>query len=258
MHQTKIKMIYKPRLKNPLLIEGLPGVGNVGRVAAGYLIHELRAKKIAELYSPHFLPLVVLQPNSLVHVLNMAFYLYKGRKRDIVILTGDSQSITPYGHYEICGEIINLCKKLKIKEIITLGGFASGRSPKTPRVIGATNSEKLIEKYKKYKIDFSGNHNIGTIVGASGLLLGLGRAENIDGLCLMGETVGFPFLLTDPKAAEAILKVVTKILNIKIDMTKLDESVKEMEESIKKTEKIHQEMLSQIIKERKTPTHYIG
>ncbi len=253
-------MTKKPKLRKPILIEGLPGVGNVGRVAAGYLIYELKAKKFATLYSPDFLPLVVLQPDSLVHMLNMEFYLYKGKTRDIVILTGDSQSITPHGHYEVCGEVIKLCQELKIKEIITLGGFASGKSPEKPRVVGAVSSPELIEKYKKYDIDFSGKHNIGTIVGASGLLLGLGRAEDIDGLCLMGETVGFPFLLTDPKAAEAVLRIVTKIIGVKVNMVRLEKSVKEMEKSIKKTEEIHRKMLSQIIgkKQQKTQTQYIG
>ena len=32
---TVIKVSEKPKLKNPILVEGLPGVGNIGRVAAG-------------------------------------------------------------------------------------------------------------------------------------------------------------------------------------------------------------------------------
>ena len=55
---TKIVQLKKPKLKNPIFIEGLPGVGNVGRIAAGYLVEELKAKKFAELWSSHFLPIV--------------------------------------------------------------------------------------------------------------------------------------------------------------------------------------------------------
>ncbi|VVB59209.1 Uncharacterised protein [uncultured archaeon] len=32
-----------PALKNPILIEGLPGIGYIGRNAAGYLLDELKA-----------------------------------------------------------------------------------------------------------------------------------------------------------------------------------------------------------------------
>ncbi|MEM7826591.1 MAG: PAC2 family protein, partial [Candidatus Aenigmatarchaeota archaeon] len=58
---TKIIELEKPKLKNPIFVEGLPGIGNVGRIACGYLIEELKAKKFAELYSSHFMPFVLLQ-----------------------------------------------------------------------------------------------------------------------------------------------------------------------------------------------------
>ena len=35
---TAIKVLDRPKLTNPLLVVGLPGVGNIGRVAVGYLV----------------------------------------------------------------------------------------------------------------------------------------------------------------------------------------------------------------------------
>ena len=44
-----IKQIGKiPKLKNAVFIEGLPGIGNVGKVAVDFLIDELKAKKLYE------------------------------------------------------------------------------------------------------------------------------------------------------------------------------------------------------------------
>ena len=83
MVSTKIIMLKKPRLKNPIFIEGLPGVGNVGRIAAGYLVEELGAKKFAELYSPHFMPFVLLHQTSEIHMLRNEFYYWKGKKNEI-------------------------------------------------------------------------------------------------------------------------------------------------------------------------------
>ncbi len=60
---TVIKVSERPKLKNPVLIEGLPGVGNIGRVAVGYMIEELGAKKFAQLHSKHFFPFVMLHEN---------------------------------------------------------------------------------------------------------------------------------------------------------------------------------------------------
>ncbi len=253
--ETTIKVLEKVSLKNPVFIEGLPGIGNVGRISAGYLIDQLKMKKFAELYSPHFLPLVILHNSSVAQMLKCEFYCYKG-KRDLIVLTGDTQSISPEGHYEVCDKVLDFVEKFGTKEIITLGGFAEEKEVEEPRTIGAVNDKKLLKKYEKYDIDFSKGQPIGTIVGASGLLLGLGKMRNINALCLMGETLGLP-LVTDPKAADTVLRVLMKILEIDVDLTKLENTIKEMEERIKKTEDIHKKMLQEMPK-TKEDVKYIG
>lgn len=255
--QTHIKTFGSPKFRKPILVEGLPGIGNVGRVAAGYLISELKMKKFAELYSPNFLPLVLLQADSVAMMLKCEFYYYKGEERDIIILTGDTQSISPEGHYEIAHQILLFAQKLGVKEIITLGGFAEGQEVEEPRVIGAVSDKELVKKYEKFGIDFNKEHPIGTIVGASGLLIGMGHIHGIEGLCLMGETIGMP-LITDPKAADAVLHVLVKVLGLKVDMTKLEKTIKEMEERIEKTDKIHKKMLQDIGKPKGEDIKYIG
>ena len=253
---TKIVELKKPRLKNPIFIEGLPGVGNVGRISAGYLVEELKAVKFAELYSSHFMPFVLLQKGSDVHVLKNEFYYWKpkGRtgkrgQRDMIILIGDSQSIDPEGHYEIVEEILKYIKKFGVKEMITLAGLGVGEKKDNPEVIGAVNDPKLVKKYRKYGIKFATSDKVGTIVGASGLLLGLGKTDGIDGLCLLGETSGIP-LIPDPKSAEAVLNTLTKILDIKVDTSKIQKKVKEMEDFIKRMEKMQRNALTQMMKER--------
>lgn len=256
--RTAITQTQKVRLKNPILIEGLPGIGNVGRVAAGYMVSELKMKKFADLYSPHFLPLVILQEDAIAQPLKCEFYYHKTKTRDLIILTGDTQSISPEGHYEFSQAVLDFAENLGVKELITLGGFAEGKEVGDPRVIGAVNDKKLLKKYSKYKIDFGQEHQIGTIVGASGLLLGLGKIRGIDGICLMGETLGLP-LMMDPKAADKVLQILSKILGIKIDLTKLEKTITEMESRIKKTEKIHKKMLHEMGKQGKgEDVRYIG
>lgn len=253
--QTRINVLERVKLRKPIMVEGLPGIGNVGRVAAGYLVSELKMKKFAELYSPYFLPLVILHEDGISHLLKCEFYYYKDKKNDIIVLTGDTQSISPEGHYEVCDSILDFAEKLGVKEIITIGGFAEGKEVVKPRVIGSVNDRKLLKKYSKYGIDFK-EMAVGTIVGASGLLLGLGSIRNIDGLCLMGETIGLP-LITDPKAADRVLQVLAKILGIRVDLSKLEKIVKEMEGRIKRAESIHKRVLRELPK-TKEDIRYIG
>jgi uncharacterized protein (TIGR00162 family) len=259
MDRTVIEYIEKPKLKNPIFIEGLPGIGNVGRAAAGYLVSELKAKKFAELYSPQFLPLVALQKNGVAKLLRAEFYYCKGKKNDIVILIGDSQSVTLQGYYELCGAIMDLVEKLGVKKVITLGGLGVEGMPQQPKIIGAVNDESLLPKYKKYGIIFDGSL-VGTIIGASGLLLGFAKTKGIEALCLMAETPGFPLVITDPIAADSMLKMLMKVVDVKVDLTRLENEIKELEERIKKTEEIHKRMVGSLIhgEEKKDDTRYIG
>jgi uncharacterized protein len=260
---TKIVESEKPKLKDPVFIAGLPGVGNVGRIAGGYLAEQLKAKKFAELYSSHFMPFVLLHQSSAVHVLKNEFYYFKSKKgRDSIILIGDSQSADSEGHYEVVEEILKYIKTLGVKEIFTLAGLSTGEESKTPKVIGAVSDIELVDKYKKTGIDFDAGSRIGTIVGASGLLLGLGRQYGMKGTCLLGETIGFP-IIPDHRSAEEILKILMKILGMNLDLSKIEEKVKEMQEFIKKIEDVQRKAVTQMMKppekeSEKEATSYIG
>ena len=45
---------------NPIMIEGLPGIGQVGKLVAEYMIHMLGAEKIGEIHSIYLPPQVIL------------------------------------------------------------------------------------------------------------------------------------------------------------------------------------------------------
>jgi uncharacterized protein (TIGR00162 family) len=257
MMQTKIIMNKKPKLKNPVCLVGLPGIGNIGRIAVGYMVHQLKAKKFAELYSPYFFPFVMIH-NNMIHTLRNEFYYCKTGDRDLILLIGDCQTYDPKGHYEIVGNMLEFLKGLGCKEIITIGGFGTGRVSEEPKIFGAATSQDIISNYKKFGINFEISDQIGTIVGASGLLVGLSKIYGMEGMVLLGETTGFP-IITDPTAAEAILNVLEKVLKIKIDLAKLDEKVKSMHEFIKKLEDIQRQAMDQMKKDKKPEDlKYIG
>ena len=114
--ETEIKYTKEPKLNNPVLIEGLPGIGNVGRVAVSYLVDKLKAQKFAELVSPYFFPLVVVDSDNQIQSLKMEFYHYRSKNRDLVFLIGDLQPVEYVGYYKICEKILDFCEKHKIKE----------------------------------------------------------------------------------------------------------------------------------------------
>ncbi len=226
-----INVIERPKLKDPILIESLPGIGLVGKIAGDHMRDELKMVKFAELYSPFLPPQVTIQPDGTVRLPSMEFSYLKGKK-DIVLLTGDFQGITPESQYRLSEKTLEFAKDIGVKKVYTLGGLETGSITSKPKVYGAATSKKLIEEHKGSGIVFKEG---GAIFGASGLLLGIGMGQGVEAVCLMGETHG---QIIDAKSAEAVLKVLAKVLDIEIGMAALSEKSKETERQMNRIRKM--------------------
>ena len=225
---TEIIKTEDIQLKDAILLEGLPGVGNVGKLAATHLIEELKAKKCMEIYSSHFPPQVLIDDDGIVKLVNNELYYYNGsgKTRDLLFLVGEYQGMDSSGQYDLCTQLVDLVKKIGVTTIYTLGGYGLGKLVPEPRVLGAATSKEIVESFKSAGVEFIEGEPGAGIVGASGLLLGLGKLQGIQGGCLMGETSGY---MVDPKSASVLLKSLQKLLNIKIDLSELEERAKQVD-----------------------------
>ena len=233
--EATVVYIEKPKLRNPVLIEGLPGVGNVGKLAAEHLIDEIKAKKFAEVYSNDFPPQVLINDDGTIKLVRNELYYWKGKDKQLVILVGDYQGMSARGQYMLAQAILDIVEKYGTKKIFTLGGYGTGIEVEKPRVTGAATHIEIVRELKKYGVNFKDEPG-GGIIGASGLLLGLGMLRGMKGACLMGETAGY---IVDPNSARQVLEVLTKYLGINISFAKLEEKameVKKITERIKKME----------------------
>lgn len=232
---TQIITKKKVKLKNPVLLEGLPGIGLVGKLAAEHLASELEAEHIADLYSPHFPHQVIMQKEGTLKMLRNEFYAWKNPKKDgsdLLILMGDVQAISSESQYEVCSVILDYFEGVGGSTVYTLGGYGIGKTVEHPKVFGSATHESLMKELKSHGVRF-GEAN-GSIIGAAGLLLGIGMLRGMKGVCLMGETHGG---YVDARAAQVVLDTLTKILGIKVSMAKLEERAKESQEFMKKMEK---------------------
>lgn len=246
IQKVDIRYLRQPEevdLKDPIFIEGLPGIGHVGKLVADHLVNELKAEKVVEIYSHHFPPQVMVERDGTVRMPNNEVYAWKsnGEAPDLLILVGDFQSISNEGHFELVNAYIEVAKKFGAKRIYTLGGYGVGKLVEEPYVIGAANSEKLVEELKDYGIKFEPGEPGGGIIGASGLLLGASKLEGIEAACLMGVTSGY---MVDPKSAKVVLDVLAKMLNLEVSVEALLERAKEMEKLIAQIKEM-QEMAAQ-------------
>jgi uncharacterized protein (TIGR00162 family) len=238
MKETLVKIIKKIELEDPILIEGLPGVGHVGKLVAEHMVEELDTDKIVEIYSPHFPPQVLVKEDFCVELVKNEIYAYKSdTNQDLLIVVGDHQSVSNNGHYEISNIILDIAEEYNVKRIYTLGGYGTGQLTESKTVLGAVNNSYMVDELKQYNVEFRDNEPAGGIVGISGLLLGLGKFRGIDSACIMGTTSGY---LVDPKSAQDVLAVMCNILSIKMDTHALEERAKEMERIMAKIMEMEQ------------------
>lgn len=235
-NETQIKRTKDPEeieLESPILIEGLPGVGMVGKMSADQIKDQLKTEKYADIYSKNFNPLVDIKEDYTINLRKNQLHIHERKEgeKDLVLLTGQEQGVTPQGQYSISKEVIDEAEKLGIKEIYTLGGYATKTMKEKPKIFGAVTHPEMKEKYEKQGVKFEKRGPIG---GAAGLLLGFGREKDMKGICLMGETHG---KLPDPNAAKKILSLMEKFLDLDLDYSKLDKKAKNVKKSIEKMKK---------------------
>jgi uncharacterized protein (TIGR00162 family) len=241
-----VEIVYeeRPELRDPIFIEGLPGVGNVGKLAAEHLLEEVGAKRFAVVFSKYFPPQVLVEDDGTIKLVRNELYYYRregGEGPDLILLVGDYQGLTPEGQYELAQGIIDLCEDFGVSRIYTLGGFGVGKMVEEPRVLGAATTSELVEEMKDNGVIFSRGEPGSGIVGASGLLLGLGHNKGIGAVCLMGETSGY---FIDPSAARQLLLILSSLLDIEVDLGKLEEKADQIERittKLKDMEKLEKE-----------------
>lgn len=231
MKDILVNFTEKPELEDTIFIEGLPGVGNVGKLAAEHLIDEIGAEKFADVYSIYFPPQVIVDEDGLTKLVKNSLYYKKGigeDDRDLIILTGDYQGMTPQGQYKLSDELLSIAKDHDVDLVFSLGGYGQGEIIDEPKVLGAATDPEIVEKAKELDITFDEEHPSSGIVGASGLLLGLGdELYDFEGICLMGETSGY---FVDPSAARVVLEALISYIGIEgIGFEALEEKAEEVE-----------------------------
>ncbi|MBX5321909.1 MAG: PAC2 family protein [Candidatus Bathyarchaeota archaeon] len=212
-----VEIEEKPKLDNPVLIEGLPGIGFVANIVVLHLIHELEAKRFAKIFSASFQDLAVTTETGGARSPINELYYYKSKceGRDLIIWYGNTQALTTFGQYELCGRILDIAEELGCRFLITVGGFKQEEVKETPEIYcAASDSETL-----KDALNLGAKVMVGNIFGVAGILIGIGSLRGFKGFSLLVETLGtYP----DANAARHALSALNKYLNLQVDPSRLD------------------------------------
>lgn len=236
MDEYEIEYVAEPELAEPILVEGLPGVGHVGKLAAEHLVEELDGELVARVYSTH-LPAQVSVEDGVTSLACAEFHAVTADGTDLLVLTGDHQAQDITGHYGLTSTFLDVADHFGVGQLYAMGGVPTGELIEEYDVIGAINTDDQRETLEEAGVEFRGDEPAGGIVGVSGLLLGLGERRDLPGACLMGETSGY---LVDPKSAKAVLEVLQEIIEFEVDFGSLDDRADEMEEVVRKIQEMEQ------------------
>jgi uncharacterized protein (TIGR00162 family) len=234
MNEFEIERHADPALSDPVLIEGLPGVGHVGKLAADHLLDEFESEPVATVYSEHFPPQVTVE-DGVTDLAGAEFHALDADGTDLLVLTGDHQAGDGPGHYRLTARFLDIAEEFGCERAYALGGVPTGELIEEYAVVGAASDASLVDPLEDAGVEFREDEPAGGIVGVSGLVLGLGGRRGLDAACLMGETSGY---LVDPKSAQAVLDALCDLLDFEVDYGSLSERADEMEEVMEKMQEM--------------------
>lgn len=212
-----VEIDEKPVLNDPILIEGLPGIGFVANIAALHLINELKAKRFASIVSASFQDFAVTTETGAARTPINELYYFKRNDggRDLIIWYGNTQALTTFGQYELCGKVLDLAQELGCRFVISIGGFKREEVKPVPTIYSAASNQETL----KETLDLGTKIMVGHIFGVAGLVIGISRLRNLKGFALLVDTLG---MYPDANATRYALTAMSKFLKMDIDLSRVD------------------------------------
>lgn len=218
----------RPSLRRPVLVEGLPGVGNIGKLAADLMCRQLGAKRFARVYSDDLPPQVLIDGDCIADAARCELWYAPLGERDIVFVLGDFQGTTPSGQYSLSEFVFRMVLPHDPSLVITLGGYGTGTLSPAPRVLGVVTDAALKPEMEAAGIGFYPGEPQGGIVGAAAMFMAFGGMYGIPSMCVMGETSGY---IIDPRSARNVVNALALLLGMDVDTSEFEEAAGQIDQA---------------------------
>ncbi len=234
-------MAWKTRkIKADIAIQGLPGIGSVGKLVVDYMIDKLNAKKIGEYIDNKKPSLLLIEKDELIAP---SIELFFDKKNKVLFITGNYQPLTDTDSWKYGELTAKKLKELGVKELIVIGGV--NLNEEKSRVFLFSKDQKLRDKLKKKRVILNVHKYIGTIIGGAATLLSCADKKKIKTALILGEAMNE--YLPAISSSRTIIKIIANTYKLKINTKELDKEVRKGKELMKK-----------IFKKEDTQPSYIG
>jgi len=242
-----VKVVEKQKIpSDAIMLYGLPDVGLVGLIATSYIISELDFPEIAYVDSDLLPPVVVLH-NGLPHA---PLRIYGGKN---LIATISEMPVSEAALHPVMRTLVDWGRSKKVKMMISMGGMPvqNRQDIKEPKVFGAASNKDLVDFLHKKKLNILEQ---GYMVGPQALTMRFCAEKNIPAIALLAQSF---YNYPDPEAAAAVIREVTKIADIKVDVSQLLDKGEEIRLRARDIMKRTQRELTQMKKSQEYDLPYV-
>ncbi len=218
------------KLKNPIIIEGFPGIGMIGTISTSYLAEKLDMTLIGQINSTHFPPIASIhdyKPMSPARI-------YASEKYNTIVLF--SEFVIPSEIvFSLSEEILNYAKKKKASAIYSFAGMGSDKPD--GKIYSISSTAETGQSLRK-----AGSELIreGATQGVSGVLLIQCAIEKFPAANLLIQTSS----ALDPKGSAKLLEFYSRLSGVTIDTKELifegSKIENKLKDSLEKMQSMHQ------------------
>ncbi len=252
---SNMKIHQEIDIKEPVLIAAWPGMGNVALGAVNYLRRKIEGTIFAEIEANQFfIPESIVIEEGLARLPGLPkSVFFCSPQHGLVMFESDAQTGGLHGTH-LLHLILDFAQKLQVRRIFTGAAFPVPMSHKERSVVyGVANQKDLRDQLSKHRLKIMQS---GQVSGLNGLLLGYAAQRGIEAACLLATMPNYAVSFPNPKASKAIVSALSRILNIRVDMTEIDAFIRETDRRMKAIEEKIQEMFPTAGKEE--PVEQIG
>jgi len=226
MSRISIVLKRKENLEGSILITGFQGIGAVGYIATKHLIKELGAERIGFILS-RFMSDVVLFENGKVILPYEVYYTSRKGLKLVFILNNAQPLVHERALY--ARKIIEWC----IENSFSRGIFIGGLDKTTKRPHERSEFKCLPSSSYNFKIPGPTLSKELVVVGPLALLIAFSEIYDFPSLTILpySET-----LRPDPAAAAVAVRTVGNMLGLKVNVDKLYEDARTLEQHLKRFE----------------------
>lgn len=214
----EVKIIERKEIsRGAVMLFGFPGVGLVGVIAASHLISELNLTEVAYMDSRLLPPLIVLHqglPHSPIRVFG----------NHEVLLAVSETAVSADTIYPIMHALIDLGRSKDVKKMISMSGIPvqDRQDVKRLKVFAAASNPEILKAVKDKGVQVLKE---GYMVGPQAIMMQYCAKKDVPAITLLAQCF---FNYPDPEAAAELLKELTRIAEIKVDVSKLLEKGEEI------------------------------